>query len=369
MKRLLSVLLVACMCCGLLVGCGGDSKPEGKSESGSTKEQRIGKYSYEVPEDWEEGENTDVMQYFYPTDGMLMVGYSEMDQSIADDLAREDFINSFSASMDAFELNSEEKIQVAGTEGYRHEMNLGMADEDWKASMVTFDCDGGVITFMMSILKDSEQNYDEAFEAILKSIELVSGAVSDGKSESAEPDAETVRKQVDARVLPTADGLMCVFITNNSDAVIDELSVQINYKDEGGTTVDMDEDWHDMVLPGSTVVSRMDAPDNYVDYEIETSVELGAHPKYENHASDVVINSNQGDKCVIVEITNNSDVLIDEIEYIAVLYKGDEIVTVKYPQDVMDVESGQTVTEKVETYSEDYDRFEIYLNQAHTFGL
>ena len=41
----------------------------------------------------------------------------------------------------------------------------------------------------------------------------------------------------------------------------------------------------------------------------------------------------------------------------------------KYPQDIMDVQSGETVTEKINTYGEEYDRFEIYLNQAHTFGL
>ena len=124
-----------------------------------------------------------------------------------------------------------------------------------------------------------------------------------------------------------------------------------------------------MVLPGSTVVSRLEAPESYTDYEIEIKVELGINPKYENHAADVTVNSNQGDKCIIVEITNNAKISIDEIEYIAVLYKGEQIVTVKYPQDVMDVASGKTITEKVDTYIEDYDRFEIYLNQAHTFGL
>ena len=60
---------------------------------------------------------------------------------------------------------------------------------------------------------------------------------------------------------------------------------------------------------------------------------------------------------------------IDEIEYIAVLYQGDEIVTVEYSQDIYEVSAGETVTEKIDTYSEEYDSFEIYLNQAHTFGF
>lgn len=368
MKKVLSVLLVVCMCCGILAGCGGKQTKEAEEER-INKAVSIQGYSFEIPESWEEGDNTEDLLYFYPEDAMLMIGYSQMNQSILDEQVRKEFIDSFGASMDSFELTSESEQNIVGQKAYRHEMSISMADEDWMATMVTFDCDGGVISFLLSTLKDSEQNYDKEFENILNSVKLESGAVSEGKSQEDETDPESVKQKVEVKAVPTQDGLMCVFITNNSDVVIDELSVQINYKDEGETTVDMDKDGHDMVLPGSTVVSRMDAPDSYADYEIETSIELGAHPKYENHASDVVVNSNQGDKCVIVEITNNSDVLIDEIEYIAVLYKGDEIVTVKYPEDVMDVEAGQTITEKVETYSEEYDRFEIYLNQAHTFGL
>lgn len=193
--------------------------------------------------------------------------------------------------------------------------------------------------------------------------------IAEGVEEEQPSDVEEVRKKVDVKAVPTEDGLTCVFITNNSETVIDELGVQVNYKDDTGATVDMDNDGHDMVLPGSTVVSRMDAPDTYADCEVETSIQLDIYPKYENHAKDVVVNSNQGDKCVIVEITNNSDVSIDEIEYTAVLYKDEQIVTVEYPQDIRDVAAGQTVTEKVDTYSKEYDRFEIYLNQAHTFGL
>ena len=190
---------------------------------------------------------------------------------------------------------------------------------------------------------------------------------SAGTNENADP--EGIRQKLDVKAIPTVDGLVCVFITNNSDTVIDELEVQLNYKDDSGATIDMGKDGHDMVLPGSTVVSRMDAPESYTDFEILTTIELGVHPKYENHANDVIVNSNQGDQGKIVEIVNNSDVSLDEVEFIAVLYKGEQITTVKYPQDIYDVPAGQTITEKINLYTDDYDRFEIYLNQAHTFGL
>lgn len=369
MERMLSMLLAACLCCGLLAGCDrGVEKDEVVNKSAS-KTASIREYSFEVPESWEEGENTEDLLYFYPADSMLMIGYSEMNQSVTNENARKEFMDSFGAGMKAFDLVSETEQNVAGQQAYKYEMNISMADKDWKATMVVMDGQDGVLSLLMSTLSNSEKNYDKEFEDILNSLKLESGAVAKGLNQSNEADLESVKSKIDVRAMPTLDGLMCVFITNNSDSIIDELNVQLNYKNVDGTTIDTDEDWHDMVLPGSTVVSRMDTPESYDNYEIQTNIELGTHPKYENHAENVTINSNQGDKCIIVEITNNSDVVLDEVEYIAVLYQGDNIVTVEYPQDVMDVPVGQTITEKVDTFSDEYDRFEIYLNQAHTFGL
>lgn len=372
MKRWLSMLLAACLCCGLLVGCGGGKSGANDKDTvnkSASKTASIREYSFEVPESWEEGENTADLQYFYPADAMLMIGYSEMNQSITDDIARKEFIDSFGTGMEAFDLVSESEQNVAGQQAYKYKMNISMADKDWKATMVVMECQGGVVSLLMSTLSNSEKNYDKEFESILSSLKLKSGAVAKGESQSDVADPEAIKEKVDVRAVPTLDGLMCVFITNNSDCIIDELSVQLNYKNVDGTTIDTDEDWHDMVLPGSTVVSRMDTPDSYDNYEMQTNIELGTNPKYENHAENVTVNSNKGDKCIIVEITNNSDVVLDEVEYIAVLYQGDNVVTVEYPQDVMDVPVGQTITEKVDTFSAEYDRFEIYLNQAHTFGL
>lgn len=186
---------------------------------------------------------------------------------------------------------------------------------------------------------------------------------------TSEEDVDNVLEKISVVAKPTLDGTFCVFITNGSESIIDELDIQIHYKDAQGSIIDMDEDGHDMVLPGYTVVSRMDAPDSYVDFDTDVSIELGVNPRYENHSEQVSISANQGDDCVIIQITNNSDVNIEEIEYAVVLYKGDDIVEVCYPQDVCDVGAGKTVVEKESTYRADYDRFEVYLNQAHTFGL
>ena len=111
----------------------------------------------------------------------------------------------------------------------------------------------------------------------------------------------------------------------------------------------------------------MDAPDSYADFEVETDSEFDVNPTYINHAADVDIRSNQGDECIIVEIQNNSDVTIEELEYVVVLYNDGQLVTVDYPEDIYDIASGDKVIEKVDTYDYKYDSFEVYLNQAHTF--
>ncbi len=197
---------------------------------------------------------------------------------------------------------------------------------------------------------------------------------------SAGESAEEVSKQLEITAKPTQDGQVAVFITNNSQTIIDELEVKINYLDSNNMVIDQDTDGHDMVLPGYTVVSKMDVPSvEFADAQIEYNIELNAHRSYVNHSEDVVIASNPGDGCVMVQITNNSDVNIDEIEIDVVLFKGDDVVTITYPQDIYDLGAGQSTTEKVDVYSlktfsnlvygTDYDRIEVYLNQAHTFGF
>ena len=162
------------------------------------------------------------------------------------------------------------------------------------------------------------------------------------------------------------DGLMCAFITNNNNVVIDELELQVNFYDSNNNIIDLDEDGHDMILPGATVASRIDTPNNYDHFDTKVSIELGVHEDYENHSKDIDLSYNLGEDCVIIQITNNSDVEIDEIEYIVLLYKDNELVTVESPDDVYDVAVGDTITEKVYT-PETHDRAEVYLNQAHTF--
>jgi len=192
--------------------------------------------------------------------------------------------------------------------------------------------------------------------------------------------AEEVSKQLDITAVATQDGEVAVFITNNSNTIIDDLEVKVNYLDSNNMVIDQDTDGHDMILPGYTVVSKMDVPSvEFADAQIEYSIELNTYSSYVNHSDEVVITSNPGDGCVIVQVTNNSDVSLDEVEFDVVLFKGEDVVAIMYPTDIYDLGAGQSTTEKVDTYSartldnftygKDYDRIEVYLNQAHTFGF
>ena len=238
-----------------------------------------------------------------------------------------------------------------------------------------------------SVYKDATDDYNNSLKTLSNYLDISIGDIEEKENEDVEihnddsdasldsPDISSKDEyssstdDVEIKAIPAngEDNVVCVFLTNNSDATIDELSVQINYKDKNGNIIDLDEDGHDMVLPGSTVVSRMDAPDSYADFEVETDSEFDVNPTYINHAADVDIRSNQGDECIIVEIQNNSDVTIEELEYVVVLYNDGQLVTVDYPEDIYDITSGDKVIEKVDTYDYKYDSFEVYLNQAHTF--
>lgn len=212
-------------------------------------------------------------------------------------------------------------------------------------------------------------NTESADNQVADGDSVLYGTMDDDTSTPVET-IEEVSEQLDFKALPTMDRLVALFITNNSNTVIDELDVQLNYTDEDGNIIDVASDGHDMVLPGYTVVSRLNVPSaGFADAQLEYHIQLGTHSGYVNHAEEVEISTNPGDDCIIVQITNNSDVSIDEIEYDVVLYKGEDIVTICYPEDVYDISPGRTVTEKVSIYGKDYDRIEVYLNQAHTFNF
>lgn len=212
----------------------------------------------------------------------------------------------------------------------------------------------------------------------------VMGGGFTGNAQELAVKAETeveVTAELDVKVAVTDDNKAAVFITNNSRTVIDWLEVQMEYLDENGQVIDLSQDMKEVVLPGHMVVSRLEIPSvKFADARIRYVVHLdGMYSRYVNHADEVAIACNAGNDCVIVQAKNNSAVSIEYAEYIVALYKGDRLVSLCYPEYIFQLAPGQSATQKVYAYSEltfdnyiygtDYDRIEVYLNQAYSYGI
>ena len=159
-----------------------------------------------------------------------------------------------------------------------------------------------------------------------------------------------------------------MLITNNSDITIGELDIQVLYYDDAGNIIDTEDEGHDVVLPGSTVVSYVSAPDKYAKDDYNLEIDIYANSSYTNHAEKMDVKTNKGDNCIILQITYNADVDIDEFEYVVVFYKGGEIVDVTHGTDVYDIKVGKNVVDECSTWGVDFDSYKVYINQAHTFG-
>lgn len=182
-----------------------------------------------------------------------------------------------------------------------------------------------------------------------------------------QPDTEeNILKLVSITSEKTEDGDIVVFITNNNEYSIPDLELQaVFYKD--GNIVDTDKDGHDVLVPHNTVVSKMDAPKSYDDYEISATASWKYGSTYRNWIYNINMVSNIGDDNIIVQFKNLGSIDIDELEYIVVFYKENTIIGTSWAKDITDVKSGSTVIENVSTYGVDFDGYEVYINQAHTF--
>lgn len=184
-------------------------------------------------------------------------------------------------------------------------------------------------------------------------------------------DDVNVKPPEDVRVKweTTPDRDVCIFLTNNSSEFIPYVEGKILYKDSAGKTIDVAEFYFNSVLGESTVVHcayAWDVSDTWETYEVTYSMNMDSDLGEKNHTAKCVVNSNEGDGNIIVEIKNESGVKLDEVEYIVVFYKDDKIVYAGYPEDRYEIsmESGAIYTGEVNTRGNEYDSYEVYLNEA-----
>lgn len=180
------------------------------------------------------------------------------------------------------------------------------------------------------------------------------------------PDTEeNILKNINILTQETIEGDVVVFLTNNNTYAIPDIELQIVYYQDGDI-INTDEDGHDVLVPGNTVVSKMDAPDNYDDFEVIPTVEWDNN--YKNWIYNLNVSSNFGDDGnVILQIENIGNVDIEEVEYIVVFYSGEQIVNTSFAQDIRDLKAGDKAVENVDIYDAEFDSYTVYINQAHTF--
>ena len=386
LKRVIPILLIL-----MLIGCGStnqaaetpgsntstvetDIKEETEVEPANTI--TVGDYTADIPSSWI---NNDTY-YYMEEKGKppFFQIYLADDQNMRDIVVfKDEMITGVLNGMENGELVSDlTAVEFDKASGYAFSVKGGLEGiiDNCLLTVTLFENpSGGVVYFNM--LDTGIENLSQ-YTTLMNSVQTdvpFNTADTGAQVSNSEPgnavDSNEIAELIDVNYSATADGYLCVFIKNNSDVVVDEIEVQALFKDDAGVTISTDRDGHDMVLPGYTVVSRIKAPDEYADVVFEKNIEIGVHPNYKNHSQEVQLEAHDGSDGIIVEITNNSDVSIDEIEYVVVYYQGDQIVSVSFAQDVYHVDPGKTVTEEISPWGIEYDKYEIYLNQAHTFGF
>lgn len=155
---------------------GGDSsnsKTEINLSGKKGKLYSMGDMNYSVPKSWNEKQNDENTKYYYPENAMLMVAYTNSNETLSNDKVRANFMEGYTSGFDSFNIISESETTVAGVTAYEYKIDNVMSDQNFKNSIVVFNYyDDGIIAFHMATLMDSTQDYSNDFESILDSIEF-----------------------------------------------------------------------------------------------------------------------------------------------------------------------------------------------------
>jgi len=170
----------------VLSACSSDANTQTMKEVSKTETNLVDEKSklydmssmeYSIPESWTEEVSDENLKYYYPEDSMLMVGYSEAEGTISDDVTRANFIEGVTSSFDSFDLISESEITVAGTTAYQYNFDNVVSNKELKTSVVIFDYHDGIMSLFMGTESNSDKDYSNEFENILSSIEFTDEAM------------------------------------------------------------------------------------------------------------------------------------------------------------------------------------------------
>lgn len=173
MKKILSIFLVLCMCCGMITGCKKEMKVSADFNTETNQKEKVEECHYQIPAAWEkEGSTGDTTLFYYPDNGMLMVYYEEYEGGDLDDSLAQTYVRNFTSGWDKVELGEMEPIDLSGVSAYSQEWKFEADGVSYVSKTILFNCGSGILNFTMNTEKDSDISYAEDFSEILNSISI-----------------------------------------------------------------------------------------------------------------------------------------------------------------------------------------------------
>ena len=173
MKKILSIFLVLCMCCGMITGCKKEMKVSADFNTETNQKEKVEECHYQIPAAWEkEGSTGDTTVFYYPDNGMLMVYYEEYEGGDLDDSLAQTYVRNFTSGWDKVELGEMEPIDLSGVSAYSQEWKFEADGVSYVSKTILFNCGSGILNFTMNTEKDSDISYAEDFSEILNSISV-----------------------------------------------------------------------------------------------------------------------------------------------------------------------------------------------------
>lgn len=92
MRKIVSVLLLVVLFCGLLVGCKKNRVMRDDFKNTTNQLVSMKGFYFKVPKAWEERESSTEKKYYDTEDGMLTVQYAKTSGSIFDKAVRQNYV-------------------------------------------------------------------------------------------------------------------------------------------------------------------------------------------------------------------------------------------------------------------------------------
>lgn len=205
-----------------------DAEEDESGEEEDYKDYSIQELDYSVPKSWTEKTTDTNLKYYYPEDGMLMVDYMDLDETLSNVETRESFLDGMASSLDAFELISESEITIQGTTAYQYNLDIEMSNEEFTNSLVIFDYKDGFFSLLMATRLHSDKDYSNAFEHILRSIDF---------TDETDKDAEEVTEASDGNEIVLGEPIDVGEYT----LTVQNYSLSVDY--EGNDALIIEYDW------------------------------------------------------------------------------------------------------------------------------